>query len=113
MNILPFFSLLLAALPLDPSEPQNYQEFVSFDNPDRAKLIEAMKIEMKSLLENKTWGLIQPPLAVKTISAKRVFKLKRRKNGEITRFKARWFVKRYSQTLDIDYNKTFASVVKS
>ncbi len=67
---------------------------------------------MKSLLENKTWELIQPPTTVKTLSAKWVFKLKRGKDGEITRFKAQWVVKDYSQTRGIDYNKTFASVVK-
>ena len=33
-NTLPFFSLLSAALPLDPIEPQKYQEVVSFNNPD-------------------------------------------------------------------------------
>ena len=86
-NTLPFFSLLSAALPLDPIEPQKYQEAVSFNNPDRAKWIEAMRIEMKSLLENETWELIQTSLTVKTISVEWVFKLKRGKDGEITRLK--------------------------
>ena len=82
-NLLPLFSVLSVALPLDPIQPQNYQEAVSFNKPDRAKRIEAMRIEMKSLLENETWELIQPPLTVKTLSAKWVFKLKRGKDGEI------------------------------
>ena len=38
--------------------------------------------------------------------------MKRGKDSEITRFKARWVVKKNSQTLGIDYNETFASFVK-
>lgn len=71
-----------------------------------------MRIEMKSLLQNETWELIIPPPTVRTLSAKWVFKLKRGKGGEITRYKARRVVKGYSQTQGVDYNETFASVVK-
>lgn len=75
-----------------------------------------MRIEMKSLLQNETWELIIPPPTVRTLSAKWVFKLKRGKDGEITRYKARYKAKRvvkgYSQTQGVDYNETFASVVK-
>lgn len=67
---------------------------------------------MRSLLDNKIWKLMEPPPTVPTLSAKWVFRLKRGKDGEITRFKARWVVKGYSQTHGIDYNETFASAVK-
>lgn len=51
---------------------------------------------------------------LRSLSAKGVFnKLKRGKDGEITGSKARWVVKRYSQTQGIDYNETFASFVKA
>lgn len=67
---------------------------------------------MRSLLENETWELIILPPTVRTLSPKWVFKLKRGNDGEITRYKARWVVKGYIQTQGIDYNKTFAFVMK-
>lgn len=85
-NTLPLLSLLSATLPLDPIEPQSYQQAISLENPDREKWIEAMRIEVKFLLENETWELIIPPPTVRTLSAKWVFGLKRGIDGEITRF---------------------------
>lgn len=55
---------------------------------------------------------MEPPPTVQTLSAKWGFKLKQGKDSKITRYKARWVVKRYSQTQDINYNETFVSVVK-
>lgn len=41
-----------------------------------------------------------------------VFRLKRRMNDNITRFKARWVVKSFMQQNGIDYDQTFAAVIK-
>ena len=41
-----------------------------------------------------------------------MYKYKRGANGRVLRHKARWVVKGYEQLLKIDYNDTFASVVK-
>lgn len=69
-NTLPLFSLLSAAVSLDPIEPQNYKEAVIFNNPDRAQWIKAMSDEMSSLLHNETWKLMEPPPTVRTLGAK-------------------------------------------
>ena len=71
-----------------------------------------MQEEFNSLIENQTWGLsvILPNRVL--LSSEWVFKLKRGPEGRITRFKARWFVKRFQQQEGIDYYQTFASVVK-
>ncbi len=45
-------------------------------------------------------------------SEKWVFKVKRDVNGAIARFKARWVVKGYLQQFGIDFNQTFAAMVK-
>lgn len=48
-----------------------------------------MNVEMKSLLKNKTWQLMEPPSTVRTLSAKWDPKLKRGKNREVTRYNTR------------------------
>ena len=71
-----------------------------------------MQEEFDSLIENQTWGLSAIPPNRVSLSGKWVFKLKREPEGEITRFKARWVVKRFQQQEGIDYHPTFASLVK-
>jgi len=64
-----------------------------------------------SLNENKTWELLAPN-AQKALTGKWVFKIKKRSDGTL-RYKARWVVHGYRQQYGIDYNETFASVVKA
>ena len=72
----------------------------------------AMKDENKSLLDNITWTLVNPPPNRRVLQGKWVYKLKRGPNGEILRYKARWVVRGFEQEEGVDYNETFASVVK-
>ena len=71
-----------------------------------------MKDEHKSLLDNITWILVDPPPNRRVLRGKWVYKLKRGLNGEILRYKARWVVRGFEQQEGVDYNETFASVVK-
>jgi len=41
-----------------------------------------------------------------------VFKVKKGKDGKVLRYKARWVVKGYLQQYGVNYNQTFAAVVK-
>ena len=70
---------------------------------------------MESLSKNQTQRLIdltslKPPY--KPLAGKQVFKVKRGKDSKVLRYKARWVVKGYLQQYSIDYNQTFATVVK-
>lgn len=47
------------------------------------------------------------------LRGKWIYKLKQGLSGEILRYKARWVVQGFESEKSIDYNKTFASVVKS
>ena len=51
-------------------------------------------------------------VAHKPLSGKWVFKIKRDVNGDIARFKARWVVRGYLQQFGVDYDQTYAAVVK-
>ena len=67
---------------------------------------------MNSLIENKTWDIVERPPGVNAIGGKWIFKEKRDANGEISRYKARLVAQSFSQQEGIDYEDTFAPVAK-
>ena len=97
----------------DVSEPGTYEAaMLGFLAIEWSK---ALHEEYDSLMANDTWelvkvGEVKPGHIV--LSGKWVFKLKRGIDGNITRFKARWVVKGYLKQYGIDYDQTFAAVVK-
>ncbi|UYV68867.1 hypothetical protein LAZ67_6001370 [Cordylochernes scorpioides] len=72
----------------------------------------AMEEEFDSLIENKTWELVDPPKNRNIIGTKWVFKTKCNSDGFVERHKARLVAKGYSQQYGIDYEETFAPVVR-
>ena len=91
-------------------EPQTLQEAQSL--PDAKQWEQAAQTEYDSILQNKTWEIIDLPKGRKAIGSKWVFKLKYDAEGNIDRYKARIVAKGYSQVQGIDYNETFAPVAK-
>ena len=71
-----------------------------------------MKDENQSLLDNKTWTLVDRPTDQLVLPGKWVYRHKRGPKGEIVRYKARWVIRGDRQREGIDYNETFAAVVK-
>lgn len=74
---------------------------------------QAMQEEYNSLLENKTWEVVDRPTNRKVLTGRWVFKRKLGSNGEIARHKARFVVRGFSQIYGLDFDETYASVVKS
>ncbi|UYV77314.1 hypothetical protein LAZ67_15000474 [Cordylochernes scorpioides] len=72
----------------------------------------AMEEEFDSLIENKIWELVDPPKNRNIIGTKWVFKTKCNSDGSVERHKARLVAKGYSQQYGIDYEETFAPVVR-
>jgi hypothetical protein len=74
---------------------------------------QAMQEEYNSLLENKTWEVVDRPINRKVLTGRWVFKRKLGPNGEVARHKARFVVRGFSQIYGLDFDETYASVVKS
>ncbi|KAF0730466.1 hypothetical protein Ae201684P_021834 [Aphanomyces euteiches] len=90
--------------------PKTYK--AAMESGNAGKWSEACKAEIKSLLENKTWDVVELPEGRKAIGCKWVFKIKERADGSIDKFKARLVAKGYSQEYGIDYEETFEPVAK-
>jgi hypothetical protein len=74
--------------------------------------ISAMNAEMDSILKNQTYELVELLPGKKTIMVKWVYKTKTGLRGDLPRLKA-WLVARgFEQRYGIDFDETFAPVVK-
>lgn len=104
-SILDPFAFLLSQ-----SEPTTYTQAVGGNEYKHWK--HAMDAEMQSLHENVTWKLVPLPPGRKACGSKWVFKYKVDKDGNIDRYKARLCAKGFTQQAGIDYNETFAPVLR-
>jgi len=90
--------------------PKNYQEAISSDEAEQ--WIAAIRDEFNSLTENGTWEVVQLPEGRTLVDNMWVFDIKPGQKGDPPRFKARLVVKGYTQEYGIDYEETFAPVLK-
>jgi histone deacetylase 1/2 len=72
----------------------------------------AMEEEYNALLRNKTWHLVPARKGMNIVDCKWVWKIKRKADGTIDRYKGRLVAKGYRQRYGIDYEDTFSPVVK-
>ena len=92
---------------LDTPKPTSYTQVV-LDPQWRV----AMGREFDALVENGTWSLCPRSLDKHIVRKKRVYKIKRRPDGSIERFKVGLVAKGYDQKSGVDYHKTFSPVIK-
>ena len=73
---------------------------------------DACEEEIKSIVKNKTWVLVDLPSDAKPIGLKWIFKIKRTAEGSINKYKSRLVAKGYIQRNGIDFEKVFAPVAR-
>jgi hypothetical protein len=88
-------------------EPKSVAEALSL-----AHWWEAMEDEYQALQWNKTWHLVPSDLASNIIDCKWVFKVKRKQDGLVHRYKTRHVAKGFKQCYGINYGDTFSPIVK-
>jgi hypothetical protein len=101
---------LHAAVHPDIEEPSSYNQAIQSNEAKHWMM--AMKEEFDSLIKNGTWALTNLPPGKTVIKSRWVYKLKRGSENEIQRFKARFVAKGFSQKPGIDFDETYAPVVK-
>jgi hypothetical protein len=85
-------------------EPQNINEALGDKNWENA-----MDLEYSALMKNKTWHLVPPRKGTNIIDCKWVYKIKRKADGSLDRYKACLVAKGFKQR----YEDTFSPVVKA
>ena len=69
--------------------------------------------EYSSLREADTWKVVKRPWNRKVLRSRWVFKRKMAATGKIAKYKARFVVKGFTQIYGLDFDETYASVVKA
>jgi len=91
-------------------EPRHVNE--AFSRHDAEMWKAACMEELESQQENKSWDLVPRDPNIKVLRSQWVFKIKRKANGKIDKYKARLCVDGSKQTFGVNYTETYAPVVK-
>jgi hypothetical protein len=89
-------------------EPKGYSKAL-----EQKEWRDAMDEEYKALEENLTWHLVPRKEVKNVIDSKWVYKIKKKADGSVDRYKARLIAKGFKQRYGIDYEDTFSLVVKA
>lgn len=94
-----YFSLL--------EEPATYEQAMA--GPHSSSWQEAIDEELKAIQDNETWSIVEKPSNCEIIDSKWVFRIKRDKEGNISKFKCRLVAKGFKQEI---YEDIYSPVVK-
>jgi len=83
-------------------EPVSHEEAMSTE--DRDKWMEAERAEIRSLIKNKVFAVVDRPSNRKPIPCKWIYKRKKSKAGTVEKFKARLVAKGFHQIYSQDFN---------
>ncbi len=91
-------------------KPTSFKEAMA--SPKNVHWLLAMQEEMQSIWDNNTMELVPLLPGCCTMGAQWLFKIKYKADGSVNKYKARWVAKGYSQQHGVDYDTTYAPVVR-
>ncbi|KFY97995.1 hypothetical protein V500_01823 [Pseudogymnoascus sp. VKM F-4518 (FW-2643)] len=91
-------------------EPKTFE--AARRSPEAKQWLAAMQDEYHSLIENSTWEVVDLPQGRRPLSTRWVFKRKMGPSGTILKHKARFVACGFEQQQGVDFDETYASVVK-
>jgi len=92
-------------------KPTTYKQAINSSLCNKWK--KAMKKKIYSLKYNNMWNVMTNSQNQHVLQSQWVYKIKHSADDHITHYKTHWVVKGYKQQFNVDYNQTFASVIKS
>ena len=92
------------------NEPSSIEE--AWQNQYGKQWMAATDSEFESLIEANTWELVPLPKNKNIVGCKWIFKVKRKADNSIDRFKARLVAQGYSQKYGIDFDEVFSPVAR-
>ena len=98
----------------DDSVPSSFQEAIR--GPQNEKWIASIQSEWKSMVENEVFEAVDPAVLTsspRTLDTKYIFRIKRDKEGKVSKFKTRLTLRGFRQLPTVDYGETFAAVPKA
>ena len=90
--------------------PRTYEE--DFSSPEAFNWKQAMKTEYDSLSDNKTWDVVKTPEDKQVVGGKWVYSKKLNRNNDLTKYKARYVDRGFSQVSGINYYETFSPTAR-
>ncbi|GKE33756.1 retrotransposon protein, putative, ty1-copia subclass, partial [Tanacetum coccineum] len=85
----------------DLNEPTSYK--AAMLDSEYNKWIDAMNLEIQSMMNNMVWVLVDLSLGCKTVGSKLIFKKKTNMDGIVHTYKAHLVAKGYTQLYGVDY----------
>ncbi|GJT05439.1 retrotransposon protein, putative, ty1-copia subclass [Tanacetum coccineum] len=92
----------------DPNEPTSYK--AAMLDAESNKWIDAMNMEIQSMMDNMVWVLVDLPPGCKTVGSKWLFKKKTDMDAIVHVYKARLVAKGNTQLYGVDYEEMFSPV---
>ena len=80
--------------------------------PDAKEWYRAMAAEVKSIIKNETWELVERPNDREVIGSRMVLRNKYKPDGKLERRKARIVARGFAQRPGVHFNQTFAPVAR-
>jgi Reverse transcriptase (RNA-dependent DNA polymerase) len=109
-NLVGYEKAIAATIQEAEGDPKTMQE--AWACGDWPSWKEAMNCEISSLEQARTWTTVPCPTGKNIVGCKWVFRLKRKVDGSIDKYKARLVTRGFTQIYSVDYYDTYSPVMR-